>query len=39
MHVGALNSIEVIMDKFTMKGNLNKQQKNFNAVRILSTSC
>jgi protein phosphatase len=30
MHVGALNGIEIIADKFTEKGNLNKQQRNFN---------
>ena len=32
MHVGALNGVEVIADKFTMKGNLNKQQRNFSAA-------
>jgi tetratricopeptide (TPR) repeat protein len=32
MHVGALNGIEIIADKFIMKGNLNKQQGNFSAA-------
>lgn len=29
MHVGALNGIESIADKFIEKGNLNKEQRNF----------